>query len=143
MGTYDTREAVQLLAKARLSRSRSPYREQMRKAAEELIADTLEAARAAGFDTRKEEQGSSLVGEGSVFVRLTPGVDGVLISFENGSGRPTPVVEPEIEFDAASGQWVSKKSDAFLVPVPGEPHRRRSAVAAVAERIAEVLGKSS
>lgn len=63
------------------------------------------------------------------------------VGFRRTGGQDELFGEPNVEFDPASGLFVGKTTDAFIVPTSGEPHLRRSAVAVVAEMLLAAASK--
>jgi hypothetical protein len=124
----DTREAMSLLARARVAKP-----EEHEKAALDLFIVVRDALRECAFEFTGEAEGifGVKLANGAAYARC----EGEHIFVATTGNRPWRAVDA-IEYDGAI--FVGTESDTFLVAAPGEPKRRRSAVAVVVERLVTV-----
>jgi hypothetical protein len=140
---YDNREALHLLTNARAAKYSHEYDAKRDAAATRLLAAVLDTVRAAGFTPKKDRAGDDVfvpnaATSGRIWFKAS--ADGVLVGFGH-LGPDQRLDDPEIEYDAAADQWVGTGPEVFFTPVPGERPARRSAVAAVIDRVLEALKK--
>ncbi len=81
----------------------------------------------------------SHVGKGAVYLSERENIGEPFLVSVNG-GLPQKLA---IEYDAGFGVFVGEKEDTFLVPVPGAPKLRQSAVAVIAMAICEMIDRPS
>ena len=145
VGKYDTREAAHILGVARM---KTEHDAQEGKALEGLLGALRDAAIAAGYSALLKK--NVLVDSTFLHVSWAPRVG---CTFGEKGGRPgvAPSLEPTaelrmiegIEFDPISGIFVGTEPDEHIVPTPGEPKARRSAVAVAADHIIRLMNASS
>lgn len=139
--TYDIREAVRILERARAELGGVSTDQERAQAASALLQAVETAAKSAGFKVTERD------GDLFVHLRLKPfpaanvtAQDGtVLVYRARETGDDDKLEPPSIEYDPVSKQWVGTEHSTEIAPVPGELIPMRSAVSAVADRIAEAL----
>jgi len=141
MPNYDTREAVAVLGRARGAMYPHSFFAARAKAALELRAAVIDAARRAGFAVVTDATGQEVIQpneSASAVVWLEASHDGIRIGISD-NGQRFAVSSAPLEFDAGRGMWVGVEEDHYLSPIPGEPILRRSAVAVVADAIVTAM----
>jgi hypothetical protein len=136
---YDLDEATGILARAHAALSPAAHNDRER-AALDLQEAVKKAAVAAGYET----QGTTIAQpkQGAVFTVVDGGFFiGVKDYPERGNTRTFS--DLAIEYDPLTKMYIGTEYDDTIVPVPGEPRRRRSAVAVVAERIVALIKEQS
>jgi hypothetical protein len=139
--TYDTAEALEMLARATQQLLPVHYRRKAVEAADGLLKAILQLNQQTGIEirARDNQEGVHCISIGTTYdaVLLMRDEDGQI---SLGRWRPQgwkPV--PNLEFNAIASKWEGTKEDTFVVPTPGQPRRRQSAMAAVMEAVVAVL----
>ena len=139
---YATKGAVGIFHKLHADLRPEGFYEKRRAAATALVHAVEEAARAAGLEAGVER--------GAMVVSLTHcGFMRLGVSEKDGRpilvrGDPPEHKRPEeiplkIEYDPATEMFVGTDPDGEIAPAPGQPIPRKSAVAVLAEVIAEAI----
>jgi hypothetical protein len=143
---HDEKDGFGIFARARAQKFGHENVAAKRADAKKLCEAVANAAVSAGYSQDVDKQGNTLIKpnrERSGAVWLTFNEDGVHVGYENYNVQQTRVLDPEIEYDVARGEWVGKSVDPSVPAVPGAQPVKRSAVAVVAEVVAEALAKVS
>jgi hypothetical protein len=139
---YDTREADALL-RGGFGQFGGGDSSKRAAAARELVDCALKVAEQAGFTLTPDKTGEAISLSVQAIrgcVWLQSGSTGVTVGFDAGK-RGSLMPDVPIEFESATGEWVGRERDGYIVPTPGEPYSRRSAVAVVAESVIEAFRK--
>lgn len=137
---YDKGEAISILANAHARLEPDRYLKLRRGAARALLSAVGETATEAGYHVTPSPRDQdvffiALHGDTSGFgVDAWSTADGISIQPVGERGEPRAILSAQITYDAAQKAWIG-------APVPGEPGKRRSAVAMVADRIVEAFSK--
>lgn len=140
---YDLDEAKAILARAHVALSPATNQDRER-AALDLQDAVTKTAEAAGYETQRAGSRITIAQprQGAVFTIVDGGFFiGVKDFPEMGTTRQFG--DLAIEYDPLTKMYIGKEYDNTIVPVPGEPRRRRSAVAVVAERIVALIAEQS
>lgn len=139
-------EAVGILIRARLEADKGGLVQARKLAGKKLHDAVLGAAVAAGYDVSLDDNGNDViktepsVPNGAAFNADGNGVN-VWRYVKGGPDDAAMLDPPRIAFDAVRGEWIGTEYDERIAVVPGKPKPKRSAVAAVADRIVEALTK--
>ena len=143
---YDIQEAQAILARSHEKREpRHSEHVRLRKVALNKLVDAVaDAAKRGGYETRPDAPNGGWIvahpGCGAVHVRASE--DSItLIGEDEGATRVR--MGQVIEYDACTQTYVGKAEDSYYVLEPGKPGGCRSAVAVVAEKIAEMIDKQA
>jgi hypothetical protein len=144
--SYDTREAAEILHRARFALSKSARdssERRRRQAAEELVKTLCEVLGAAGFQVRRQfEPDNAEIGLADVgWVFLTYEDPGFRVEpWDIRTKSPTGyAVQAPITWDPIRSRFTGTAPDEYLVPVPGEPRQKADALSVVAKTIVAVL----
>ena len=138
---YDTREARSILAKLQAEKSPDRNKAERVAAIHKVVSNVLDSARDNGFTVSQGKQGAELRWNDAgpcVCVTVTP--TGIVVGSVNLEDY-VKIGHAEIVYDGDLKRWVGKEADTFLVPVPGHPVPRRSAIAVVADLIVDAAKK--
>jgi hypothetical protein len=111
-----------------------------------LVAAVVAAAKEAGHSVDSDQRGASIYHHrmAAVFIQI---IDHQTLSLNSPNEPGDPTIESvlleslPVEFDPISGAFVGTGADVYLVPNPGTPIRRRSAVAVIAEAITKLMDR--
>lgn len=136
--TYDSREALDIFARAHERHDRRKHYQERAGAATDLLKAVLTAAKAAGYDAGPEGGYIAVFQphRGGVYLRVE---DDALLVHTDREPNPDKWKKLPIEYDPVLGIFVGTAEDSYLLPAPGQPRRRRSAVAVVAEVITAMI----
>jgi hypothetical protein len=139
---YDLTEAETIFARAHHQLDPTSHYTDREIAANELLDAVGHAAEDAGYQVRNPSGGARTIilqSHGAV----TAVVDDDRFYLHVAGPPQTSITDLAIEYDPVTKAFVGKVEDTFVLPVPGEPRKRRNAVAVVAERIVELLDVQS
>jgi hypothetical protein len=143
---YDDREAKEILFRARYEHSQSAREASRSKrlaAAKELLDALQKLLESAGYNVGNDKDGGVKLaipdvgavwlgddGDGNIHAR----------SLERYSGNAiSPPTKAKIEWDPVAEEFRGTAPDTFVTPVPGEPARRRPALAVLADLVSEAI----
>lgn len=136
--SYDRTEAKAIFARSHEKRDPIMHYRGREEAAHALLEAVVLAAKEAGYDVGPE-RGMQVIShhrQGAVYLWVADNV--LCLGTADGKRKELP-----IEYDAALGMFVGKDDDEFYVPEPGKPKQRRSAVAALAEVVVEMIDEQA
>jgi hypothetical protein len=132
--TYDNREAVELLVAAAAESSSPALRVSANNAADVLLHHLLSLNGTARFRVQRDAMTDSVIFAARELAVQVYCSDGEIRIRSLPSGQPpAPHVVPPIRYNVVRDRFEGIQEDFFLVPVPGEPRGRRSAVAIIIE----------
>ena len=142
----DTTEAKNILARAHAALEPMTYKMDRERAALDLQDAVTKAAEGAGYRVQGIGSGMCSVVQSNHGEVLTVVKDGRLVlsvrDFPEKDNTRT-FGDLAIEYDPFAKTFIGKQYDDAIAPIPGEPRRRRSPVAVVAERIVELIDEQS
>lgn len=139
---YDTKEAETIFANAHVQLDPTSHYKARESAAHGLLDAVEQAAKAAGYRLSTPSHGVRMI------VHQHHGVVNAVVDddrfYLHVEGPPQKVIKDlAIEYNGKTKTFVGKEEDTFILPISGEPPKRRSAVAVVAERIVALIAEQS